>query len=53
MAMSGLTARQVHRRMWRPARAMVLAALGPPDGERRDSVEYMLGLNVIDCDSVD
>lgn len=37
----------------RPARATVLEVLGPPDGERRDTVEYMLGLNIIDCDSVD
>jgi hypothetical protein len=37
----------------RPARATVLEVLGPPDGERRDTVEYMLGLNIIDCDSVE
>lgn len=37
----------------RPTRSEVLAMLGPPDaGEDSESVQYTLGYNMIDCDSV-
>lgn len=38
----------------RPAKAEVVAMLGPPDdGQRPRVVGYELGLNIIDCDSVE
>ena len=36
----------------RPTKAEVLSLLGPPDGEDGATVDYTLGYNIIDCDSV-
>ena len=36
----------------RPTKAEVLSLLGPPDGEDAATINYALGYNIIDCDSV-
>ena len=36
----------------RPTKGEVLNLLGPPDGEDAATINYALGYNIIDCDSV-